>query len=151
MAIDTLLDFIFDNILLLSILIIILIILIIIIKKSMGVKSRKWEMQKLELEIEKRKLDMMEKRLYIDSLQEAATVLTDKERKKLDSIKVDTSVLSRRTLSLMSEVEERMKRLERAADIGRLSKTLGKIGKYEDEIFGNDYEIQKKIKGGGKK
>ena len=151
MSINELTDFIFDNIVLISILVIILIIVIIIIKKSVGVKSRKWELQKLELEIEKRKLDMMEKRLYIDSLHEAATVLTDKERKKLDSIRMDTSVLSRRSLALMNEVEDRMTRLERAADIGRLSKTLGKIGKYEEEIFGNDYKLQKKNKGDGKK
>lgn len=144
-------DFISSNLFLVAVLIIILIVLILILHTIMKAKTRKWELQKLELDIEKRKLDMMEKRLYIDSLQEAAMVLTDKERKKLDSIKMDTSILSRRSLSLMSEVEERMKRLERGADIGRLSKTLGNIGKYEDELFGQEYEKIKKIKGGGKK
>jgi hypothetical protein len=64
---------------------------------------------------------------------------------------MDTAVLSRRTIAMMNEVEDRLKRLERAADIGRLSKTLGNIGKYEDELFGREYESIKKIRGGGKK
>jgi len=90
-----------------------------------------------EIGLDSKKLEIMSKRAYLEGLKNASMVLTDNERKKIDSVRADNAVLSRRTLAMMDEVEERTNRLERGADLSRLSRTLDKIKRYESGIFKN--------------
>ena len=47
-------------------------------------------------------------------------------------------MLSRRSLALMSEIEERMQRLERGSENAKLLRTMKKVKRAEDELFGKE-------------
>ncbi len=82
--------------------------------------------------------DIQRKQKHIDKLKEASMVLKDDEKEKIDKIERDKAVLSRRSLAMMNEIEERMQRLERGADNAKLMKTLKKVNRAEEELFGEE-------------
>ncbi len=126
-----------SNFVFLTALIVLLIIIVVIARTITKAKSSKTAAKMAELGIDSKKLEILSKRAYLDGLKNASVVLTDEERKKMDSIRVDNAVLSRKTIASMNEVEERTSRLERGADLSRLSRTLDKIKRYEKNMFKN--------------
>jgi biopolymer transport protein ExbB/TolQ len=120
---------------------IIILILIIVIIGIIGwvivkVKTAKTQIQLAEADIDRKKLELVMKRAMIEDLRNASVMLSDRERKQLDAIQADTSILSRKVLYSMNEVEDRTKRLELGSNLGRLNLTLGKIKNYENKLFG---------------
>ncbi|UCH88700.1 MAG: hypothetical protein JSV49_10680 [Thermoplasmata archaeon] len=125
-----------------SMYILILLILIIILVGIIGwvivrVKTSTAKIRLAEADIDKKKLELMMKRVLIEDLKNASVILNDKERIKLDSIQTDNAILSRKTIFLMNEVENRTKRLELGSNLGKLNMSLGKIRQYESKLFGN--------------
>lgn len=134
---DRLGDAVASNFVFLIVLIVVLIIIIVIARTVTKVKASKTAAKMAEIGIDSKKLEILSKRAYLDELKNASVVLTDDERRRIDSIKTDNAVLSRKTIVAMNEVEERTNRLERGSDLGRLSRTLDKIKRYEKNMFKN--------------
>jgi len=114
----------------------IIILILLIIAKILNTREReKTRRQIADLRLKTKKMDMLEKKNYIKELKDASVVLRDDEKSRLDEISRDKAVLSRRSLALMSEIEERMQRLERGTDNAKLIKTLDEIKDFESELF----------------
>ncbi|MDI6916668.1 MAG: hypothetical protein QMC80_02590 [Thermoplasmatales archaeon] len=126
-----------SNLTLLAVLIALLIVIVVIGRTITKVKTSGTAAKMAEIGLDSKKLEIMSKRMYLEGLKNASIVLTDNEKKKIDSVRADNAVLSRKTLAMMDEVEERTNRLERGADLGRLSRTLDKIKRYESAMFKN--------------
>ncbi len=117
---------------------IVIILILVVVAKILNTREReKTRRQISDLRLKSRKLDMLEKKKYIKELKEASMVLRDNEKSRVDEINRDKAVLSRRSLALMNEIEERMQRLERGTDNAKLSKTLKEIKSVENDLFGN--------------
>ncbi|MGM0405928.1 MAG: hypothetical protein ACQEQM_07295 [Thermoplasmatota archaeon] len=91
-----------------------------------------------EYAIKGEKLDMVKKQTELRELSDAAIVLNDSEKERLDSINNDVSVLSRKNISLMKEVESRTSRLERGTDMAMMKKQIEKIREQENKLFGKN-------------
>jgi len=116
---------------------IVIILILVVIAKILNTREReKTRRQITDIKLKSKKLDMLEKKEYIKELKDASMVLRDDEKSRLDEINRDKAVLSRRSLALMNEIEERMQRLERGTDNAKLSKTLNEIKNVENELFG---------------
>lgn len=89
-----------------------------------------------ELAIQGEKLDMVKRQTMLQELANAAIVLTDNEKERLEAIKEDISVLSRKNISLMNEVESRTSRLERGTDMAMMKSQIEKINEQENKLFG---------------
>ncbi|MBU2564783.1 MAG: hypothetical protein KJ655_00805 [Candidatus Thermoplasmatota archaeon] len=135
--ISQILEAIATNLVLLAILIAVLIIIVAIGRTITKVKTSGTAARMAEIGLDSKKLEMVSKRAYLEGLKNASIFLTDGERKKIESVRADNAVLSRKTLATMNEVEERTNRLERGTDLGRLSRTLDKIKRYESAMFKN--------------
>lgn len=90
-----------------------------------------------QIEMDRKKQELMEKKMVVEELRNSAIILNDRERKKLEEIKTDNSILSRKLLYNMNETEERMKRLELGNDNYQVISTLEKIKDQERRLFGN--------------
>lgn len=118
---------------------VVVIIILGIIAKILNTREREKARRDIaDYRLKSKKLDMLEKEKYIDQLKDASMVLKDDEKSKIDEITRDKAILSRRTLALMNEIEERMQRLERGADNAKLLKTLKEVKKTERELFGKE-------------
>lgn len=118
---------------------IVVIIILAIIAKVISIRERSKERKELaNLQLESKKLDMVKKEKELEDLKEASMVLNDHEKERIDKIERDKAVLSRRSIALMNEIEERMQRLERGADNAKLMKTMKDIRRAEDELFGKE-------------
>jgi len=135
--ISQILEAIASNLVLLAVLIAILIVIVAIGRTITKVKTSGTAARMAEIGLDSKKLEIMSKRAYLEGLKNASMVLTDNEKKKIDSVRADNAVLSRKTLAMMDEVEERTNRLERGTDLSRLSRTLDKIKRYESTMFKN--------------
>jgi hypothetical protein len=127
----------------------IILLLIIVIIGIVGwvivkIKTSKTQISLAEAEVDKKKLELIMKRAMIEDLKNASIILSDKERAKLDSIRTDTAILSRKVLFTMNEVEDRTQRLERGSDLGKLNMTLGDIKRYERKLFGDGISARRK-------
>lgn len=125
-----------DNFLLIFYSIVVIVILIVI---ATIINTREREKSKRDLadiNLKSKKLDMLEKEKHLENLKKASMILKDDEKRKLDEIERDKAVLSRRSISLMNEIEERMQRLERGVDNAKLLKTLNEIKNAEEDLFG---------------
>ncbi len=118
--------------------IVVLIILGIIAKVIITRERAKERKELADLRLNSKKLDMMQRQKHIEDLKEASMVLKDDEKEKLDKIERDKAVLSRRSLAMMNEIEERMQRLERGTDNAKLMKTMKKLDRAENELFGEE-------------
>jgi len=117
----------------------VVIVVLIIIAKVIHTREKSKERKELaEFRLKHKKLDIQRKQKHIDKLKEASMVLKDDEKEKIDKIERDKAVLSRRSLAMMNEIEERMQRLERGADNAKLMKTLRKVNRAEEELFGEE-------------
>lgn len=116
---------------------IVVILVLAIIAKILNTREREKTRRELaDLDMKRKKLDMVEREKHLDKLKETSMVLKDEEKTKVDEIERDKAILSRRSLALMNEIEERMQRLERGTDNAKLLKTLKDIKKAESELFG---------------
>ncbi|MFP4142220.1 MAG: hypothetical protein ACLFSM_03680 [Thermoplasmata archaeon] len=134
----TLVDTISNNFLPIFYSIVVIIILLIIAKVVQTREKSKERRELAEFRLNHKKLDMQKKERHLDKLKEASMVLNDDEKERLDNIERDKAVLSRRSLAMMNELEERMQRLERAADNAKLMKTMKKVNRAENELFGKE-------------
>ena len=119
---------------------IIILLLITIIIGIIGwviakIKTSRTQIRLAETEVDKKKLELIMKRAMIEDLKNASIMLSDRERTQLNAIQADSSILSRKVLFTMNEVEDRTKRLELGSNLGKLNMTLGKIKKYEHNLF----------------
>ena len=89
-----------------------------------------------ELAIQGEKLEMIKKQTMLRELADAAIVLTDHEKERWDAIKEDISILSRKNISLMNEVDSRTSRLERGTDMAMMKNQIEKINEQENKLFG---------------
>jgi len=97
--------------------------------------DNKHSVKMAEFTIKGEKLDMVKKQTKLRELSDAAIVLNDSEKEKLDAINDDVSVLSRKNISLMNEVESRTSRLERGTDMAMMKKQIEKIREQEKKII----------------
>ncbi len=117
----------------------VIIIILALIAKMVNTREQEKARRELaDLRLKAKKMDMLEKEKYIEHLKEASMVLRDDEKTKIDEIVRDKAILSRRSLALMNELEERMQRLERGADNAKLLRTLKDLKDAETELFGGD-------------
>jgi len=125
------------------------IIVIVIGYVIVKIKTARLTVQLAEHEINKKKLEINMKRMLIEDLKNASIMLSDREKGRLDSIKADNSVLSRKNLFLMNEMEDRTRRLELGSTIAKMNQNLGKINAYENDLFGHDpsERHRKRVKG----
>ena len=128
-------DLLVDNFYVLLVLIAIIIVIYLITRTAVNLKSINLKSKFAQIELEHKKIDTIANKQKIENLREAAAMLTDGEREKIDSIKADTSILSRRTIALMSEIEERVARLERGTENAQLGNTINEIIKNEKKLF----------------
>ncbi len=132
---EGILNIIKDNSKAISILILLFAIILGILIVILRYRSKKWALKMAEIGIESKKIDVMADKMRMEHLKEAALVLTDDEKKKLDSIRGDRAILSRKKIAKMSEVEERIQRLELGTDVANLSNKLRDVKTYEDQLF----------------
>lgn len=124
-----------DNFIMILILIVLLAMISIIAYAVIKTKKLTTEKVIAQVNMESRKIDAISNRYKMEDLREAAAMLTDDEREKIEGIKIDKGVLARRSIALMNEVEERTSRLERAIDNAKLGKTLREIKDQEKKLF----------------
>lgn len=129
---DTIGEAIADNFLVIFFAVVVLIALVIALRYADSRQNVKMAGVMLDMQ----KLQLMSKRMLVADLRESAVVLSDGERSKLDALGSDNAILARKNLAMMSEVEERMKRLERSVDLAKLEKTLSDIRKQEGKLLG---------------
>ena len=128
-------DILVENFYILIVLIAILIIIYLITRTAVSLKSMGLKSKFAQIELEHKKIDTIANKQKMENIREAAAMLTDGEREKIDSIKADTSILSRRTIALMGEIEERVARLERGTENAQLGKTINEIIQNEKKLF----------------
>lgn len=81
------------------------------------------------------------------SLRDAVSMLTPEERAHLYSIWEDNSVVSRKALFKLNELEDRLRRAERGAELSWAESQIGGVKEVESKIFPQAYPSRK----GGKK
>lgn len=114
----------------------ILIIVIVVARMITSVKTAGAKVRLAEMTLDRDRLNLMSKRILFNDLKNAAIILKDEEREKIESIRQDNSILSRRSIALMNEIEERMKRLELSTDMAKMFKIMGEIKKKESKLYG---------------
>jgi len=117
-------------------LIALLIMVIVVARMITSVKTAGAKVRLAEMTLDRDRLDLMSKRILFNDLKNAAIIITDEEREKIESVRQDNSILSRRSIALMNENEERMKRLELSTDMAKMFKIMGEIKKKETKLYG---------------
>jgi len=117
-------------------LIALLIMVIVVARMITRVKTAGAKVRLAEMTLDRDRLDLMSKRILFNDLKNAAIIITDEEREKIESVRQDNSILSRRSIALMNEIEERMKRLELSTDMAKMFKIMGEIKKKETKLYG---------------
>jgi cobalamin biosynthesis protein CobD/CbiB len=93
-----------------------------------------------ELSIQSEKLAMIKRQAFMRELAQATMVLKDEEKDRLDAVREDIAVLSRRNLALMSEIEAKTTRLERGVEMSKMKDQAQRIYEQERKLFGNHIE-----------
>ena len=88
-----------------------------------------------EISIQQEKLSMIKQQTMLRELADASIVLRDEEKDKIDSIRDDIAILSRKNLALMNEIEAKTTRLERGADHAKMQNQAQKIYEQEKKLF----------------
>ena len=141
--ISTINSFLTENLLVLIALIFILIIVYLLTRAVVSYKRLGLEKKYAEIDLERRKIDAINEKQKLEQLRESAAILTDKERQRLEAIRVDRGVLARRSVALMNEIEERLGRLERGTENAKLYQTMNDISKQEKKLFQNKKKVKK--------
>lgn len=97
--------------------------------------SNRYRAKMAELMMEQSKLEMVHRRELLREYSNAAVILNDDEKARIDAINEDLATLSRRAVALMSEVDARTTRLERGVEIAKMTGQLDKIRKDESRLF----------------
>jgi len=114
----------------------IVIIVIVLARMTTRVKTAGAKVRLAEMTLDRDRLNLMSKRILFNDLKNAAIVLKDEEREKIESIRQDKAILSRKSIALKNEIEERMKRLELSTDIAKMFKIMGEMKKKESKLYG---------------
>jgi len=128
-------DVITDNFLLIFLSILFSIVLIILLRVLMVYLEGRRLKIKAQYEMDMVKLEIARKKALMEELRNSTVVLTDRERQRLEAVKVDNSILTRKLIADMNEIEERIKRSELGSDSVRTSQILGLIKSYENRLF----------------
>lgn len=134
-TLSTLSEIIVENFIIILILIAAVIIVYLLTHAAIKIKGLSLQTKSAQIGLENKKVDAIANKQRLENLREAAAMLTDSEREKIDGIKADKSILARRTIALMSEIEERVARLESGTENAQLGKTLGEIINHEKKLF----------------
>ncbi len=113
-----------------------ILLLLIILWARSKIRSGKGAIKIGELDLERKKLELMAKRMLIDELKDNARIPTDNERAKIDAINLDSSILTKKILHTMEEMDGRAKRLELGADTAKILRTMNEIKEQERKLFG---------------
>ena len=113
-----------------------ILLLLIVLWARSKIRSGKGAVKIGELDLERKKLELMAKRMLIDELKENARIPTDNERTKIDAINLDSSILTKKILHTMEEMDGRAKRLELGADTAKILRTMNEIKEQERKLFG---------------
>ena len=124
-----------SNFLFILTLIAIVIIVFVIASMVATIKTAGTKVRMAEMTLNRDRLNLMSKRILYDDLKNSAIMLNDEERAKIESIRQDNAILSRRSIVLMNEIEERMKRLELSTDTAKMFKIMGDIKKKENKLY----------------
>ncbi len=127
-----------DNFLLLFLIIIGFIIVIFLFRVLMIYFGGQNLKIKAQYEMDMVKLEIARKKAFMEELRNSTVVLNDSERQRLEAVRTDNSVLTRKLIADMNEIEERIKRLEVGSDSVRTSQMLGLIKQHEGKLFRND-------------
>ncbi len=112
-----------------------IVIVAILASAFLRMHSNRYRAKMAELMMEQSKLEMVHRRELLREYSNAAVVLNDDEKARIDSINEDLATLSRRAVALMSEVDARTSRLERGVEIAKMTTQLDKIRKNESRLF----------------
>ncbi len=99
------------------------------------IHSNRHRVRMAELMMEQTKLQMAQRRELLREYSNAAVVLNDSERGRIDAINEDLATLSRRAIALMTEVDARTTRLERGVEIAKMKTQLDTIRQNESKLF----------------
>ena len=130
-----LVTFVTDNLLLLVGLGAVIVVVAVIASTYSRLHAARHRVRMAELMIEQTKLQMVQRRELMREYTQAAVVLDDGERARLDAISEDIATLSRRAIALMSEVDARTSRLERGVEIAKMNHQLDTIRQNESKLF----------------
>ena len=97
--------------------------------------SARYRAKMAELMMEQSKIEMVRRRELLREYSNAAVVLHDGEKARIDAINEDLATLSRRAVALMGEVDARTSRLERGVEIAKMTSQLDTIRKDESRLF----------------
>lgn len=118
-----------------GILLVFILISYVIIQAIIRKNTIKTRIRLEEIENEKIKMNMLFKKKLREELQDAGLFLTKEEMEHVDSIKLDNSILSRKILYKMSEMDQKTKRLELGVNKAKLEGKLDEIGEHEKKLF----------------
>jgi hypothetical protein len=130
-----LIDVLVEN--LLTILVLVALVVVVYLVTSMIVKRSQTgnTVRLAEISIQREKLDMVKRQMEIREMAEASVLLGDDEKARLDAIREDISVLSRKNVALKNELEAKMTRLERGADLAKMQEQVHRIYEQENKLF----------------
>lgn len=112
-----------------------LVVLYVVLNAANRWHEAKNSVRLTELTIQREKLAMLKRQALLKDLADASIVLKDEEKERLDAIREDLSVLSRKNIALMNEIEAKMDRLERGTDHAKMQTKLQEIYEYEKKLF----------------
>lgn len=130
-----LIDVLVEN--LLTIIVLVALVVVVYLVTSMIVKRSQTgnTVRLAEISIQREKLDMVKRQMEIREMAEASVLLGDDEKARLDAIREDISVLSRKNVALKNELEAKMTRLERGADLAKMQEQVHRIYEQENKLF----------------
>jgi len=118
-----------------GILFVFLLVSYIIIQAIIRKNTIKTRIRLEEIENEKMKMNMLFKKKLREELKDAGLFLTKDEMDHVDSIKLDNSILSRKILYKLTEMDQKTKRLELGVNKAKLDGKLNEIEEHEKELF----------------
>lgn len=118
-----------------GILVIFLLICYVIVQAIVRRNTVRTRVRLEEIENEKMKMNLLFKKKLKEELEDAGLFLSKKEMNHVQSLRLDNSILSRKILYKMKEMEEKTKRLELGVNRAKLEKKIGEIGEHEKKLF----------------
>ncbi|MDP6155268.1 MAG: hypothetical protein QGH39_09935 [Candidatus Thermoplasmatota archaeon] len=124
-----------DILMLIGILFVFILISYVIIQAIIRRNTIRTRIRLEEIENEKMKMNMLFKKKLREELKDAGLFLSKKEMDHVDSIKLDNSILSRKILYKMTEMDQKTQRLELGVNKAKLEGKLDEIEDYEKKLF----------------
>ena len=130
-----LIEFVVDNLPLFAGLVAVVAVVAIVAGALARMHQNRYRVRLAELMMEQSKLQMVQRQELLKEYTNAAVLLDDAEKERIDAINEDLATLSRRAIALMGEVDARTTRLERGVEIAKMSGQLDAIRKNEAKLF----------------